>query len=83
MNEMIKHGLIHPDSMTVTGRTIAENVAGRKLSNEEVIHRVDKPISPRGGIAILRGSLAPDGAVVKRAAVAPEMMVHSGPARVF
>lgn len=83
MNEMKVHGLIHSDCMTVTGKTIAENVVGQEISNEDVIHRVDKPISPRGGISILRGSLAPAGAVVKSAAVAPEMLVHSGPARVF
>jgi dihydroxy-acid dehydratase len=83
MNEMIGHGLIDPDCLTVTGRTIAENVAGREITNEDVIHPVSSPISPRGGISILRGSLAPEGAVVKAAAVAPEMMVHSGPARVF
>lgn len=83
MNEMMEHGLLHPDCLTVTGRTIAENVAGRSILNDDAIHRVAQPISPRGGISILRGSLAPEGAVVKSAAVAPEMMVHSGPARVF
>jgi dihydroxy-acid dehydratase len=83
MNEMNKHGLIHAGCMTVTGKTIAENVANREISNEDVIRRVDMPISPKGGISILRGNLAPEGAVVKSAAVAPEMMVHSGPARVF
>src|SRR5450759_922602 len=69
--------------MTATGKTITENIAGRKILNEEVIHPVENPISPRGGLAILHGNLAPEGAVVKSAAVAPEMMVHSGPARVF
>jgi dihydroxy-acid dehydratase len=83
MNEMNKHSLIHPGCLTVTGKAIAENVAGREIRNEDVIHRVDKPISLRGGISILCGNLAPEGAVVKSAAVAPEMMVHSGPARVF
>ena len=83
LNEMNEHGLIHPDCRTVTGRSIGENVAGRAISNEDVIHRVDKPLNPRGGISILHGSLAPEGAVVKSAAVDPEMMVHSGPARVF
>jgi dihydroxy-acid dehydratase len=83
MNEMSKYGLIHTDCTTVTGNTIAENVAGREILDEDVIHRVEAPISPRGGIAILHGSLAPSGAVVKSAAVAAEMMVHSGPARVF
>ncbi|MCX5824645.1 MAG: dihydroxy-acid dehydratase [Deltaproteobacteria bacterium] len=83
MNELNRHQLIHPDCMTVTGKTIAENIAGRKILKEDVIHPVENPISPRGGLAILRGNLAPEGAVVKSAAVAPEMMVHSGPARVF
>jgi dihydroxy-acid dehydratase len=83
MNEMIGHGLIHPACVTVTGRSIAENVAGREILNEDVIHPMGSPISPKGGISILYGRLAPKGAVVKRAAVAPEMMVHSGPARVF
>jgi dihydroxy-acid dehydratase len=83
MNELNQHGLIHPECLTVTGKTIADNIAGREISNPEVIHHVGKPISPRGGISILKGSLAPEGAVVKSAAVAPEMMVHSGPARVF
>ena len=83
MNEMIGRGLIHPDCVAVTGRSIAENVAGREIADRDVIHPVSHPISPRGGISILYGSLAPEGAVVKSAAVAPEMMVHSGPARVF
>ena len=83
LNEMNEHGLIHPNCVTVTGKTIGKNVAGRRISNQDVIHRVDSPINPRGGISILRGNLAPGGAVVKSAAVAPEMMVHSGPARVF
>ena len=83
LNEMNEHGLIHPNCMTVTGKTISANVVGRAISDEDVIHRAEEPISPRGGISILRGNLAPEGAVVKSAAVAPEMMVHSGPARVF
>ena len=83
MNEMSQHGLIHPGCMTATGRAIAENIAGRKILDSEVIHPVGSPISPRGGLAILHGNLAPEGAVVKSAAVAPEMLVHSGPARVF
>jgi dihydroxy-acid dehydratase len=69
--------------MTATGKTMGENIAGRKILDSEVIRRVESPISPKGGLAILRGSLAPEGAVVKSAAVAPEMLVHSGPARVF
>jgi dihydroxy-acid dehydratase len=83
MNQMIAHGLLHPDCLTLTGRTIAENVAGRVVANADVIHPVEAPIHPRGGIAILHGSLAPEGAVVKSAAVAQEMQVHAGPARVF
>jgi dihydroxy-acid dehydratase len=83
MDEMIVHGLIHPGCMTVTGATIAENVSGRAIANEHVIHPVAHPISPRGGLSILYGTLAPEGAVVKSAAVAPEMMVHAGTARVF
>ena len=62
---------------------MAENVAGREIADVDVIRRVDAPLSAQGGIAILRGNLAPDGAVVKSAAVAPEMLVHAGPARVF
>jgi dihydroxy-acid dehydratase len=62
---------------------MGENIKGRRILNEDVIHRCDSPISPKGGLAILYGSLAPEGAVVKSAAVAPEMKVHSGPARVF
>ena len=83
MNELSKHGRIHPYCMTVTGRPIGENIAGREICDEEVIHRFERPISRRGGIAILTGNLAPGGAVVKSAAVAPEMMVHAGPGRVF
>jgi dihydroxy-acid dehydratase len=83
MNELNKHGLIHPDCMTVTCKTIGQNIAGREIANEKVIHRVSHPINPRGGISILYGSLAPQGAVVKSAAVAREMMIHCGPARVF
>jgi dihydroxy-acid dehydratase len=83
LEEMIEHRLIHPDCVTVTGRTVGENVAGRAIKREEVIRPVHQPISPRGGLAILYGSLAPAGAVVKSAAVAPEMMAHTGPARVF
>ncbi len=83
MSEMLAHGLLDGDCLTVTGQTVAENVAGRAIFDPDVIHPVDKPISPKGGLAILSGSLAPEGAVVKSAAVAPEMLVHSGPARVF
>jgi dihydroxy-acid dehydratase len=83
MNELNRHRMIHPECLTVTGKTVAENIVGRKIRDLEVIHPVETPISPRGGLAILHGNLAPEGAVVKSAAVAPEMLVHSGPARVF
>jgi dihydroxy-acid dehydratase len=83
MEELNKNGLIHADCATVTGRTIGENIAGRKITNPNVIHAVENPINKQGGISVLRGNLALDGAVVKSAAVAPEMMVHKGPARVF
>ncbi len=83
MGEMARHGLVRPDCLTVTGETIAENIEGRDVRDEDVIHRVARPIGRQGGISILYGSLAPGGAVVKRVAVAPEMMDHSGPARVF
>jgi dihydroxy-acid dehydratase len=83
MNELNRHGKIHPGCLTVNGRTIEENIAGREITNEDVIHRVEDPISPKGGVSILHGSLAPDGCVVKSAAVVEEMMVHVGPARVF
>jgi len=83
MNELGRHGLIHSDCVTVTGKPIGENIRNRRICDEKVIHRVDRPLHPKGGIAILYGTLAPEGAVVKRAAVVPEMMTHSGPARVF
>jgi len=83
MNEMIRHGLIHPDCLTVTGTSTGENVAGHSIRNEDVIHSVADPLSSTGSISVLYGTLAPEGAVVKNAAVDPEMMVHSGPARVF
>lgn len=83
MEEMEKSGLIHGDCITVTGRTVSENISGRKILNTDVIRPVNKPIQPRGGITVLKGNLAPEGAVIKSAAVAPEMMVHQGPARVF
>ncbi len=81
--DMVRNGLLDGDCLTVSGRTLAENVAGREILHEDVIHPSDDPIGDRGGIAILHGSLAPGGAVVKRAAVVPEMMTHSGPARIF
>ncbi len=83
MNELNKHGRIHPNFLTVSGKAIGESIAGRKIIDEDVIHRVERPIGPKGGVSILYGNLAPDGCVVKSAAVVPEMMVHAGPARVF
>jgi len=76
-------GLIHPECLTVTGKTLGDNIRGRRICDENVIHTLDSPLNPKGGIAVLYGTLAPEGAVVKRAAVVPEMMSHSGPARVF
>ena len=83
MNEINKLGLLHTDCMTVTGKTVAENIKKCVNLNPEVIRPVENPYSTTGGIAVLKGNLAPDSCVVKRSAVAPEMMVHSGPARVF
>jgi len=76
-------GLIHKGCLTSTGKTVEENIAGARVKDDEVIRPLDRPYHAKGGLAILRGSLAPDGAVVKQAAVAPEMLVHTGPARVF
>ncbi len=83
MTELDKLGLLHTDCMTVTGKTIAENIKGSVNKNPEVIRPIDNPYSKTGGIAVLKGNLAPDSGVVKRSAVAPEMMVHEGPAKVF
>ena len=83
MNELSKKGLIHTDCMTVTGKTIGENITGCVNLNPDVIRPVDNPYSETGGIAVLKGNLATDGSVVKRSAVLPEMLVHEGPARVF
>lgn len=83
MNELNKKGLLHTDLITATGKTIAENIAGCTNLNPEVIRPIDNPYSITGGIAVLKGNLAPDSCVVKRSAVVPEMMVHEGPARVF
>lgn len=83
MNEVSKKGLLNLDCMTVTGKTVGENIKNCINKNTEVIRPVDNPYSQTGGIAVLRGNLAPDTAVVKRSAVVPEMMVHEGPARVF
>lgn len=83
MKELDKKGLLKTDLMTVTGKTVAENIADAENKDEEIIRPVDKPYSETGGIAALFGTLAPEGSVVKRSAVAPEMLVHKGPARVF
>lgn len=83
MAEIAKLGFLKTDLMTVTGKTVAENIKGAKILNTEIIHTVDNPISKEGGIAVLKGTLAPEGSVVKRSAVAPEMMHHKGKARVF
>ena len=83
MNEISKLGLLNLDCMTVTGRTVGENIKDCINKNPEVIRTIDNPYSKTGGIAVLRGNLAPDSCVVKRSAVAPEMLVHEGPARVF
>ncbi len=83
MHELNKLNLIHTELMTCTGKTVGENIDGCEIKNTEIIRTVDNPYSATGGIAVLRGNLAPDGCVVKRSAVAPEMMHHSGKARVF
>ena len=83
MNELNKLGLLHTDCMTVTGKTVGENIENCINLNPEVIRPVDHPYSQTGGLAVLKGNLAPDGGVVKRSAVVEEMMVHEGPARVF
>ena len=83
MNELNKKQLLYTDLITVTGKTVGENIAGCANRNPEVIRPIDNPYSEIGGIAVLKGNLAPDTAVVKRSAVVPEMMTHEGPARVF
>ena len=83
MNELNKKGLINTDCMTVTAKTVGENIEGHINLNTNVIRPIEAPYSETGGIAVLRGNLAPDGSVVKRSAVLPEMLVHEGPARVF
>lgn len=83
MNEINKLGLLHTECITVTGKTVGENIANVTNKNPEVIRPVENPYSKTGGIAVLRGNIAPDSCVVKRSAVAPEMLVHEGPARVF
>lgn len=83
MNEISKLGLLHTDLMTCTGKTVAENISGHEILDTNIIRPVTNPFSKTGGIAVLKGNLAPDGSVVKRSAVAPEMMQHTGKARVF
>lgn len=83
MKELADIGLLYTDCMTVTGNTLGENIKDAVNRNEEVIRPVDHPYSKTGGLAVLKGNLAPDGSVVKRSAVVEEMMVHEGPARVF
>jgi dihydroxy-acid dehydratase len=83
MKELADIGLLNTECMTVTGQTIGENIANAVNRNPEVIRTVDNPYSKTGGLAVLKGNLAPDGSVVKRSAVVEEMLVHEGPARVF
>ena len=83
MNELSKKNLLHLDCITVTGKTQAENIEGKHVLDYEIVRPIDKPYMQTGGIAILRGNLAVDGAVVKKSAVAPEMLKHEGPAKVF
>ena len=83
MAELAEAGLLDTSLMTCTGKTVAENLEGVVNRNPEIIRPIDNPYSKTGGIAVLKGNLAPDGCVVKQSAVAPEMMVHKGPARVF
>ena len=83
MKQLADAGLLNTECMTVTGKTIGENIANAVNKNPEVIRPMDNPYSKTGGLAVLKGNLAPDGSVVKRSAVVDEMMVHEGPARVF
>ena len=83
MNELSKKGLLYEDQITVTGKTVGENIAGCENKNPEVIRPIDNPYTQTGGLAVLKGNLAPDGSVVKRSAVCYEMLVHEGPARIF
>lgn len=83
MKELSRKGLLNLDLMTVTGKTIGENIANAEIINTDVIHIIENPYRETGGLAILRGNLAPNGAVVKEAAVAPEMLYHEGPARIY
>jgi len=83
MHELSTKGLLHMDLITATGKTVGENIQGAIVKDYEVIRSIDAPHSATGGIAVLRGNIAPDGAVVKKSAVADSMLVHTGPARVF
>ncbi len=83
LNELTKKNLLHTDVMTVTGKTLGENIKGVLNKNTDIIRPIENPYSETGGIAVLKGNLAPNRCVVKRSAVAPEMLVHSGPAKVF
>ena len=83
MNELTKKGLLNTECMTVTGKTIGENIEGSVNLDHDIIRPVENPYSETGGIAVLKGNLAPEGSVVKRSAVLPEMLVHEGPAKVF
>ena len=83
MKELTKKDLLYLDGLTVTGRTTGENIENAVNRNPEVIRPIENPFMPNGGIAVLKGNLAPDTGIVKRSAVAPEMMKHEGPARVF
>ena len=83
MNELDKKGLLNTDVLTCTGKTVGENIKGCVNMNTDIIRPIDNPYSKTGGIAVLRGNLAPDSCVVKRSAVAPEMLRHEGPAKVF
>ncbi len=83
MKELSKKGLLNLELMTVTGKTIGENIAEIEIKNDQVIRRLEDPYRETGGLAILRGNIAPDGAVVKEAAVAPEMLFHEGPAKIY
>ncbi len=83
MNELAKKDLLHLDLITATGKTVRENIQNAKVKDHDVVKSIDAPHSATGGIAVLRGNIAPDGAVVKKSAVAEKMLVHTGPARVF
>ena len=83
MNELTKLNLLNTDLITATGKTVAENIEGCEIKDTDIIRPIINPYSTTGGIAVLKGNLAPDGCVVKRSAVAPEMLQHKGSARVF